>query len=78
MILDKLSTDYSQEFLKSNDLFVASHDDDLDLALHDHPPEVVDRVGQRPLAGDVRIAAAGSLQFKTTINFICLDGPNTV
>ena len=43
------------------DLFVASHDDDLDLALDDHPPEVVDGVGQGSLTGDVRVAAAGAL-----------------
>ena len=39
-------------------LFVAGHNDDLDLALHHHPPEVVDGVGQRTLARDVGIAPA--------------------
>ena len=42
-------------------LLVAGHDDDLDLLLHDHPPPVVDGVGEGPLARDVGIAAARPL-----------------
>ena len=42
-------------------LLVAGHDDDLDLPLHHQPPPVIDCVGERALAGDVGIAAAGAL-----------------
>lgn len=35
-------------------LLITGHDDDLYLALDDHPPEVIDSVGQRTLTGDVR------------------------
>ena len=42
-------------------LFIASHDDDLDLTFDYHPPEVVDRVRQRTLASDVGITATCTL-----------------
>jgi len=42
-------------------VLVASHDDDMDLALHNHSPEVVDGVRQGPLAGDIRRGPAGPL-----------------
>ena len=34
----------------------------LNLALHHHPPEVVDSVGQRTLAGNIGIAPASSCE----------------
>ena len=56
-------------------LFVASHNDDLDLALDDHPPEIVDRVRQGTLAGDVSIAATCTLvrKFKSRVIVIISD-----
>ena len=48
----------------ATNLFVARHDNDLDLTVHDHPPELLHGVWKGPLAGDVSIAAARTLVFK--------------
>ena len=48
----------------ATNLFVARHDNDLDLTFHDHPPELIHGVWKGPLAGDVSIAAARTLVFK--------------
>ena len=45
---------------KKTDLFVAGHDNDLNLALHHHPPEVVDGVGEGTLAGNISITTTGT------------------